>query len=529
MKQTDWKARAKEWAYILLAGMIAHFALYSNWLTNPDGMAVFGEYYANGWEISLGRFMLPVLDRIRDGMNAPILNVVFGMALFAMAAVIINEVLQIKNAFLRYAAAICVVSAPLIANLASYYFMFLEYGISMLAVVYSVYFLMKVKGWYAIPVSSVLLMISLGLYQSSLGVAAGLCAMVLILKLFDKAEKWSDIGKQFLRFMIYGIIGVGLYYGILKIVLNVKDIAIADYAGIGSFGISAFVGNFAQGIRQAYVDFAAYFYGDTIMSNAYYVKEAYWILSILSAAAMAVHLIFNGKKVGRSLMAMALLAVLPIVCNCTVLIAANTTIILRTAWGMLMVVPFMGKLIWDAGELLAKKARRIPFGKILKGVAGAACCILVVGNAAIDNMDALIMKTEEQKYTQLSNRICMDVEKNSYYQAGNRVAIIGVPVFGNYPTNVMTDHSGYVPGYVSVYKKTNYYAQWGLLWNTPNMVYAGWKNIFTFQLGMNLNWCDEWEFNGIIETPEFSAMPNYPEEGSTAVINDVLVIKVSDM
>ena len=70
----------------------------------------------------------------------------------------------------------------------------------------------------------------------------------------------------------------------------------------------------------------------------------------------------------------------------------------------------------DAGELLAKKARRIPFGKILKGVAGAACCILVVGNAAIDNMDALIMKTEEQKYTQLSNRICMDVEKNSYYQ-----------------------------------------------------------------------------------------------------------------
>ena len=126
--------------------------------------------------------------------------------------------------------AICVVSAPLIANLASYYFMFLAYGISMLAVVYSVYFLMKVKGWYAIPVSSVLLMISLGLYQSSLGVAAGLCAMVLILKLFDKAEKWSDIGKQFLRFIIYGIIGVGLYYGILKIVLNVKDIAISDYA-----------------------------------------------------------------------------------------------------------------------------------------------------------------------------------------------------------------------------------------------------------------------------------------------------------
>ena len=97
-------------------------------------------------------------------MNAPILNVVFGMALFAMAAVIINEVLQIKNAFLRYAAAICVVSAPLIANLASYYFMFLAYGISMLAAVYSVRFLAKVKGWYAIPVSSVLLMISLGLY-----------------------------------------------------------------------------------------------------------------------------------------------------------------------------------------------------------------------------------------------------------------------------------------------------------------------------------------------------------------------------
>ena len=61
------------------------------------------------------------------------------------------------------------------------------------------------------------------------------------------------------------------------------------------------------------------------------------------------------------------------------------------------------------------------------------------------------------------------------------------------------------------------------------MIYAGWKKIFTFRLGMNLNWCEEWEFNGIIETPEFSAMPNYPEEGSTAVINDVLAIKVSDM
>lgn len=527
MKAIRWKALAKEWAFTTLAGIIAHFALYSNWLTNPDGMAVFGEYYANAWETSLGRFVFPIIDILRDGMGAPALNAFFAIALFAAAAVMINEIFDIKSQLLRYCGAIAIISSPVIANLISYYFMAVAYGISALMTVLSVLLIVKKRRLVYILISAVFLMLSLGIYQSCLGLAAGLCLFALVLDVFKCADSLRNVGKALLRMLAYGALGIGMYYGVMNLVLKAKGLTLANYSGLGSLGLQETISNLLPGIHQAYSDFAEYFFGNFIklMVNSYFVRESNIALAALLVLSLIIIVVRYRRNFLHIIVGLFLLALTPIACNCTVLIAVGTSIILRTAWGMLAVVPFVAAMISQSVGCLVENSKIWSFPNLLKYATCIVCIVLIVGNMSIDHMDALVMKTSENKFVHLANRICADIEKNEYYQNGGRFAIIGVPKMGNYPLEAVPAYAGYD----SIYDKTNYYSHWELVWwDGGNMNYQCWKRIFMYKLGLNMNWCEYGELESIAHTEEFAAMANYPYEGSISIINDVLVIKISD-
>jgi len=61
--------------------------------------------------------------------------------------------------------------------------------------------------------------------------------------------------------------------------------------------------------------------------------------------------------------------------------------------------------------------------------------------------------------------------------------------------------------------------------------YAGVKRysyFFEKFMGKKIEMADSEEYNKIIETTDFKNMPTYPSKGSLKIINDTLVIKVSE-
>ena len=75
----------------------------------------------------------------------------------------------------------------------------------------------------------------------------------------------------------------------------------------------------------------------------------------------------------------------------------------------------------------------------------------------------------------------------------------------------------------------NGYAKFGC-WSTDarnNRV--SWNGVISNFLGVNLNICGELEYQKITNMEQVANMPEFPSEGSISVINDIIVVKVSDI
>lgn len=52
-------------------GLIVHFCLYSNILRSPDSLWNSGIYEASFWELSLGRWLPQIIDKLQFGTIFP--------------------------------------------------------------------------------------------------------------------------------------------------------------------------------------------------------------------------------------------------------------------------------------------------------------------------------------------------------------------------------------------------------------------------------------------------------------------------
>ena len=89
------------WVFVcsVVAGLLTYFMLFSDYLTNPDGMFVGGGMdlaFSGGWEVSLGRWMLPILDRLRGGVTAPLFNTLLSLIFLSLAGVLIISLFRLN-------------------------------------------------------------------------------------------------------------------------------------------------------------------------------------------------------------------------------------------------------------------------------------------------------------------------------------------------------------------------------------------------------------------------------------------------
>lgn len=141
------KEELKKWCNVFLvtffAGLITHFQMYSNELQNPDSIWLGDSYTSGGWEVSLGRWGLPLADAVRRGVNAPAINAILAILLFSVAIVMALKLLFVKRKIVAYLAALTFIASPFVSMTITYRYCALPYSAAYLLAVASVYCVAK--------------------------------------------------------------------------------------------------------------------------------------------------------------------------------------------------------------------------------------------------------------------------------------------------------------------------------------------------------------------------------------------------
>ena len=105
---------------------------------------------------------------------------------------------------------------------------------------------------------------------------------------------------------------------------------------------------------------------------------------------------------------------------------------------------------------------------------------------------------------------------NENHQAGTPVAVLGRPGDGVYEDPC--------PQYR---EKANLYIQWGVFWLGTQDNMDTWARLFQEELGLQVNWCSYEAAEAVRESDAYAQMPLYPQQGSIAMLDGILVVKVS--
>ena len=489
----------------VLFGAVTHFWMYSHGLLTPDPLWI-GERYIGRWEISSGRWAVYWFDYLHDGLCSPIITAAAVILSYSIAGILITDLFAVKNKLIQYLIPLYMVASPIAAQTLSYHYCADSYSVSLLLATLSTFFIVRSGKWYMLIGAVLALTFSLGIYQGNLGVTAGLCIMVLMLKLLRKEFFSKEAFHLAIRMGLVTIFGTILYYVILQLVLKVSGMEMSSYRGANEIGVISILNNLPMSIKQCYTDFGNYFFSKNsgISVNSY---GRYWV-HIGLAILFVVQFVIAIANMCWGVMGaeIFLLLILPIGCNMIDLMTPGTGIYLLTSNGMLFVIPFVLSFVEKTTQCVS-----------LQKCTCIMSVVLIYCNILIVNNDSMVMWQTEQQNVQLANRILYSLESYDIYQNQQKVCIAGTPRQGNYPD-------------VSLLSETaNPYARWGMIWSTYDGSLACWRQLFHRYLGVDLNWCWEYEYRAIAETAEFKEMPIYPQSGSISYIGDTLVVKVSEV
>ena len=132
---------------------------------------------AKGWEISLGRFLIPFSDLFRGTIVVSILTTILSLIVLGISAILLNETLKVKKTYLKIVISILIAVTPTISLTFMYAYTAFGYSLALLFAILSVYFMNKKKSKLYIFLTIICIIATLGFYQAYLCYITALFAM----------------------------------------------------------------------------------------------------------------------------------------------------------------------------------------------------------------------------------------------------------------------------------------------------------------------------------------------------------------
>lgn len=512
-KHTEFKNRITVFIINMVAAVFTYSLLITNQLTNQiDGMWHGSVSYANGHELSNGRWLWRFLDRGRLYLSPDPVTSVISLAFFIAGFILILDIFDVKSkAAAVLSSLLFTVNISVLASL-SYRYMSPTFAVSFFLFVLAACIMIKASNKIvAVIIPAVSIALAMGLYQADIGCTALVILVYISLCMYKGSMTLKETGMFVLRCLISVILGMGLYYALLNLNLWYYDVALDSYNGTDSYGPVGMLLNLPSSIRHAYGDYINYYrqvIAHTNIFNGKVYKVVFGLLAICLAYA-AVSL-FKESWI-RALVFCLTLLLVPAATNAVLLMAYDSVTSVQ------MTVPAsmsISVLLCLAQSIRLPDIKPV---KIYRIITAVALSVLIYGNYIMSVYDQQAMYMSRQSLTELTREVVTTLQSYNLYHPYYKYVFVGSPA----------DNPMFVKNFV--YDDANRYAQMGT-WGADDTrwVVQSWQGFFTHEMGINITVADDDKLTEALEDETVRSMPVFPEFGCCAMVNDVVVVKLSD-
>lgn len=492
------KDRKRIFILAIVVGLLTHFELISKELLAEDGYWHYGSMLAKGWEISLGRFLIPFSDLFRGTIVVSILTTILSLITIGFSSIILNEILKIKKTYIKMAITILMVVTPTISLTFMYAYTAFGYSLALLFAILSVYFLNKEKNKRNILLSLACIIATLGFYQAYLCYITALFAITFILKIVeDKKINFKDF---FTNIFIIAI-GMILYYICLVIITNILNLNISDYSnGNNILSIEIFINLFTS-IKNTYITFYNFYFTDEIITNLSWFRNILNAILFMFIILNFIVIIVENKiyKSVSKMIAIILMILLYPIFTCSIqLIAQSRSINLLMASSLYL--PII--LLLKQNELLKENVSN----NILNILSFVICSIIVWTYILSNNATYVATDLYNKQMYSVGNSIVEEIREIEGTKKHTPVVITGKLEFSIQNNELL--------------KLTNF--------DVSNISMWTWQVFLQDNLGLGWNIWEYSDSKGVTATEEYKQMPSFPDDGYVKIINDIIVVKLNN-
>lgn len=501
-----------QFAVSMLFSVTLYFMLLSRQLVNSnDGLWEYSYYKAGKWSLSLGRWFWLYLDRLRFGFSPDPLTSLITLSCYCAGLLLMLDLFEIGKRKVGYFACMLFLGSVSVCSSLAYRFMSPTFGTAFLLSMAAAWVIAKWKAPLLSPAAgSLLLALSLGLYQSYIG-----CACIALSGYFlYSVSRQQTTGKEILaamaRALAAGVLGGILYAIILNLHLSVFHIRLSDYNGASAYSLKNTILHLPDSITRVYREFFRYFSEKSFLLTP--VRELPLSYGVLAPAAVCLLWLpvkcFKSDKI-KALLGLFLILLSPLACNIVVLAAtaAEMSVLMTSAMALCLPVflCLLSRIEYPRGFF--PWIRRLGFLAAALVLYGSIYQLQIDQHALMEGQAATVTMAEEILH-RLDEEDCLD--------SGLEYCVVGVPSH-----NDLFEIS-------RIYENSNMYARFGSWYRDPSCSRRSWQGVFSHLCGINLTMCPSGEYGALCSDEEVKNMPLYPESGFIARRGNIVVVKISD-
>lgn len=499
------------------AGLAAHLYQFTNKLYNYDELANtpggIGLSTEQGrWLLNwMGRFMRSVFG---GSYSLPFFNGIFALLFLALSAGMVVSVFQVRNKLTAGLIGGLMTVFPAVVSMYFFMFLALYYAIGISFSVFAAWLAVKYpKNIIANIAAVVMIACSLGVYQAYFPDTVCILLIVVILKAafggVKEKKEWKEFFLMIARFLVVMAAGVAVYFLINKAVLAVTHIQLTSYQGGDTMG-KITIAQLISALKSCYTSFFDMGFSD-VMGISYNrtVRRLIKVVWILFAAGIGAYLVLKKKEYLNKVIVLCGILVFPVAMFLIYVMAPNSYCYTLMAYSVVFFFVFF--LLWlDA--CFRNLKLHAPVKSITNWVSAlltAALVIVFVWYANGNYMALEYTKYHDFSYVQTLVTKIRSVED---YSQDKPVIVVGTQI--NDSTNGMGSLIGDT---FTVGGKAD-----------TNLGYNSLLYLMSDYLGFSPYYGTYEEIQNWMQREVVREMPSYPADGSIQVIDDTIIVKLSD-
>ena len=499
------------------AGLAAHLYQFTNKLYNYDELANtpggIGLSTEQGrWLLNwMGRFMRSVFG---GSYSLTFFNGIFALLFLALSAGMVVSVFQVRNKLTAGLIGGLMTVFPAVVSMYFFMFLALYYAIGIFFSVFAAWLTVKYpKNIIANIAAVVMIACSLGVYQAYFPDTVCILLIVVILKAafggVKEKKEWKEFFLMIARFLVVMAAGVAVYFLINKAVLAVTHIQLTSYQGGDTMG-KITIAQLISALKSCNTSFFDLGFSD-VMGISYNrtVRRLIKVVWILFAAGIGAYLVLKKKEYLNKVIVLCGIVVFPVAMFLIYVMAPNSYCYTLMAYSVVFFFVFF--LLWlDA--CFRNLKLHAPVKSITNWVSAlltAALVIVFVWYANGNYMALEYTKYHDFSYVQTLVTKIRSVED---YSQDKPVIVVGTQI--NDSTNGMGSLIGDT---FTVGGKAD-----------TNLGYNSLLYLMSDYLGFSPYYGTYEEIQNWMQREVVREMPSYPADGSIQVIDDTIIVKLSD-